>query len=134
MVFDQVTSLYFRQSSLLPPPLCCIGIIQRFSVNFHFFGQNLKLMTTGEVRDSASLPSGSAPSSPITADATPVCLAISRSHVNLTHEQNPEILELLHLGQQLTLNTEGSNPMFPAGNLGLRLGGADSQPSRFVVC
>ena len=81
-----------------------------------------------------ALPSGSAPSSPVTADATPVCLAISRSRVNLTHEQSPEILELLHLGQQLTLSTEGSNPMFPAGNLGLILGGADSQPICFGVC
>ncbi len=39
-------------------------------------------------------------------------------HLNLTHEQ--EILELLHLGQQLTPNLEGEIYRLPAESCGLR--------------
>ena len=49
-------------------------------------------------------------------------------HFALTREQDPEILELLHLKPQLTLNPEGAL-RFPAENHGLRLGCADSHPT-----
>ncbi|KAK0144409.1 hypothetical protein N1851_017229 [Merluccius polli] len=44
-----------------------------------------------------------------------------------------EILELLHLGQQLTPNPKGAIHHFPAENHGLRLGGADSHPDCFTL-
>lgn len=54
-------------------------------------------------------------------------------HYSLTHEQDPEILEFLHLGQQLTRNSEGGVHIFPAEHHVLRFGGADSHSTYFLA-
>ena len=54
-------------------------------------------------------------------------------HAALTREQNPKILELPHSRQELSPNQEGASQLFPVENHGLRLGGADSHPSRFTL-
>ncbi|XP_062311935.1 uncharacterized protein LOC134016604 [Osmerus eperlanus] len=59
----------------------------------------------------------------------PVDLAL---HPSLTREQDPEILELLRLGQDLLPDPEIALHLFPVDNHGLRFGGADSHPSRFA--
>ena len=63
----------------------------------------------------------------ITAAAAPICLSISCSILpSLTLEQDPKILKLLRLRQELSPNPEGASHLFPVENHGLRLGGADS--------
>jgi len=52
-------------------------------------------------------------------------------HFTLTRKQDPEILELLRLRQQLTPNLEGALHRFAAENHGLR--GANSHPDRFTL-
>ena len=54
-------------------------------------------------------------------------------HPSLTREQDPKILKLLHLRQELSPNPEGASHIFPVENHGLGLGGADSHPSRFTL-
>ena len=49
-------------------------------------------------------------------------------HFLPTREQDPEVLEPLHLGQDLL-----PDPLFPAEDRGLRFGGAGSHPGRFTV-
>ena len=52
---------------------------------------------------------------------------------SLTREQDPKILKLLHLKQELSPNQEGASHLFPVKNDGLGIGGADSHPSRFTL-
>ncbi|KAK0137965.1 hypothetical protein N1851_025840 [Merluccius polli] len=54
-------------------------------------------------------------------------------HPPLTREQDPEVLELLHLGQDLIPDPEGALHPFPVEDHGLGLGGADSHPDRFTL-
>ncbi|MEQ2234978.1 hypothetical protein ILYODFUR_036936 [Ilyodon furcidens] len=54
-------------------------------------------------------------------------------HSSLTHEQDPQILKLLHLRQELPSNLKRTSHPFPVENHGLRLGGADPHPSRFTL-
>ncbi|KAI3361918.1 hypothetical protein L3Q82_012189, partial [Scortum barcoo] len=54
-------------------------------------------------------------------------------HLSLTREQDPEILELLHLRQDLSTHPERARHPFPVENHGLGFGGADSHPSRFTL-
>ena len=59
----------------------------------------------------------------ITADAAPpVDLVL---HSSLTREQDPKILELLRLGQDLLPDPEIALHPFPVDNHGLRFSGAD---------
>uniref|UniRef100_A0A3Q3IKM2 glutaminase n=1 Tax=Monopterus albus TaxID=43700 RepID=A0A3Q3IKM2_MONAL len=51
----------------------------------------------------------------------------------LTREQDPEILKLLHLRQELSTNLKGTSHCFLTEIHGLGLGGADSHPSRFTL-
>uniref|UniRef100_A0A3Q0SH69 Sodium-dependent phosphate transport protein 2A n=1 Tax=Amphilophus citrinellus TaxID=61819 RepID=A0A3Q0SH69_AMPCI len=51
----------------------------------------------------------------------------------VTCEQDPEILELLHLGQELVPEPERALHPFPAEDHSLRLRGADSHASRFAL-
>ncbi|KAI3360880.1 hypothetical protein L3Q82_012887 [Scortum barcoo] len=53
--------------------------------------------------------------------------------LSLTREQDPEILELLHLRQDLSTHLERACHPFPVENHGLGFGGADSHPSRFTL-
>ena len=54
-------------------------------------------------------------------------------HPSLTREQDPKILKLLHLRQELSPNLEGASHLFPVKNHGLGLGGADFHPSHFTL-
>ena len=54
-------------------------------------------------------------------------------HRPLTHEQDPKILKLLHLGKQLPPNLERAIHCFPAEKHGLSLGGAASHPGHFTL-
>ena len=54
-------------------------------------------------------------------------------HPSLTSEQDPKILELLHLRQELSPNSEGASHLFQVENHGLRLGGADFHLSCFTL-
>ncbi|XP_040908617.1 NACHT, LRR and PYD domains-containing protein 14-like, partial [Toxotes jaculatrix] len=57
-------------------------------------------------------------------------------HPYPTREQDPKILKLLHLRQELLEsleNLERASHPFPVENHGLGLGGADSHPSRFTL-
>ncbi|KAK0146683.1 hypothetical protein N1851_013966 [Merluccius polli] len=54
-------------------------------------------------------------------------------HPPLTREQDPEVLELLHLGQDLIPDPESALHPFPVEDHGLRFGGADSHPGRFTL-
>ncbi|KAI3356005.1 hypothetical protein L3Q82_017278 [Scortum barcoo] len=62
----------------------------------------------------------------------PIRLSNLTLHLSLTREQDPEILELLHLRQDLSTHPERARHPFPVENHGLRFGGADSHPSRFT--
>ena len=57
-------------------------------------------------------------------DSAPIRLLISRSIFFLTHEQNPELIELFHLGQALLPDPEKSLHLFPP---------ADSHPGCFTL-
>uniref|UniRef100_A0A8C6P1N6 Endoplasmic reticulum transmembrane protein n=1 Tax=Nothobranchius furzeri TaxID=105023 RepID=A0A8C6P1N6_NOTFU len=52
---------------------------------------------------------------------------------SLTREQDPEILKLLHLGQDLIPDPEKAFYPFPNQDHGLRFRGADSHPSCFTL-
>ena len=54
-------------------------------------------------------------------------------HSSLTRKQDPEILELLHLGKDLIPNMERAFHPFPAEDHSLGFGGADSHPSRSTL-
>ncbi|KAK0140004.1 hypothetical protein N1851_023076 [Merluccius polli] len=54
-------------------------------------------------------------------------------HPPLTREQDPEVLELLHLGQDLMPDPESALYPFPVEDHGLGFGGADSHPGRFTL-
>ena len=54
-------------------------------------------------------------------------------HSSLTREQDPEILELLHLGKDLIPNPARAFHPFPAEDDGLGFGGADSHSSHFTL-
>ncbi|KAK0130536.1 hypothetical protein N1851_035235 [Merluccius polli] len=51
----------------------------------------------------------------------------------LTREQDPEVLELLHLGQDLIPDPESVLHPFPVEDHGLGFGGADSHSGRFTL-
>uniref|UniRef100_A0A669CDG2 Uncharacterized protein n=1 Tax=Oreochromis niloticus TaxID=8128 RepID=A0A669CDG2_ORENI len=51
----------------------------------------------------------------------------------ITREQDPEVLELLHLGQELIPDPEWALHPFPAENHGLRFGGADPHSRCFTL-
>ncbi|KAI3358378.1 hypothetical protein L3Q82_014693 [Scortum barcoo] len=69
----------------------------------------------------------------ITADAAPIRLSISRSIFPSLVNKTPEILELLHLRQDLSTHPERARHPFPVENHGLGFGGADSHPSCFTL-
>ena len=108
-------------------PVACPGL--QLKAPDHRWGQ--ERISTGKSR---ALPFGSAPSSPrrIRADATPIRLSISRS-ILPSLEQDPEVLELLHLGQDLIPDPESAPHPFAVEDHGLRFGGADSHPGRFTL-
>ncbi|KAK0145384.1 hypothetical protein N1851_015733 [Merluccius polli] len=54
-------------------------------------------------------------------------------HPPLTREQDPEVLELLHLGQDLIPDPESALHPFPVEDHGLGFGGADSHPGHFTL-
>ena len=54
-------------------------------------------------------------------------------HPPLTCEQDPKVLELLHLGQDLIPDPESALHPFPGEDHGLGFGGADSHPGRFTL-
>ncbi|KAK0136585.1 hypothetical protein N1851_027270 [Merluccius polli] len=54
-------------------------------------------------------------------------------HPPLTREQDPEVIELLHLGQDLIPDQESALHPFPVEDHGLGFGGADSHPGREPV-
>ena len=66
----------------------------------------------------------------LTADAAPIRLSI---HPPITREQDPEVLELLHLGQDLIPDPESALHPFLVKDHGLRFGGADSHPGHFTL-
>lgn len=51
----------------------------------------------------------------------------------LTHEEDPEILELVRSWQQLIPNLEWALHPFLAENHGFRVGGADFHPNHFTL-
>ena len=51
----------------------------------------------------------------------------------LTCEQDPEVLELLHLGQELIPDLESALHPFPVEDHGLGFGGTDSHPGRLTL-
>ena len=52
---------------------------------------------------------------------------------SIIHEQDPEILKVLHLRKNLTPNLEKAFYPFPIENHGLRFRSADSHPCRFIL-
>ncbi len=54
-------------------------------------------------------------------------------HPSLTREQDPKILKLVHLQKELSSNLKWASHLIPTEHHGLRLGGADSHPSRFTL-
>ncbi len=54
-------------------------------------------------------------------------------HPSLTREQDPNILKLHHLRQELSTNLKWTSHLFLTDHHGLGLGGADSHPSRFTL-
>ncbi len=54
-------------------------------------------------------------------------------HRSFTREQDPNILKLLHLRQELSTNLKWASHLYPTEHHGLGLGGADSNPSRFTL-
>lgn len=51
----------------------------------------------------------------------------------LTHEEDPEILKLVHFGQQLIPNLEWALHPFLVENHGFRVRGADFHPNHFTL-
>ncbi|MEQ2282049.1 hypothetical protein AMECASPLE_036549 [Ameca splendens] len=95
------------------------------------FGHDPKFMhkderrPTGKSRASLYGSAFSSPQQPVTAAATrirPVSLPL---HSPLTSDQDPEILELLHLRQELPSNLRRGSHSFLVENHGPGLGGAD---------
>ena len=61
---------------------------------------------------------------------TPVDLSL---HFPLTREQDPKVLELLHLGHVLPPDLKKAVHLLPVQNHGLRFGGVDFHPGRFTL-
>ena len=54
-------------------------------------------------------------------------------HHSFTREQDPKVLELLHLGRDLIPDQESALHPFPSEDYGLGFGGADSHLGRFTL-